>query len=79
MSIFNVITGQLIIVAIFGGTVSMTFIDTDQYQNCFLIGTLISVVFVSAMVGLIQASQAALAAFFPPLYMGMHMQVDEIT
>jgi len=52
----------------------MTFIDTDQYQNGFLIGTLVSVVFISAMVGLVQGSQAALAALFPPLYMGTFMQ-----
>ena len=53
----------------------MTFIDTDQYQNGFLIGTLVSVVFISAMVGLVQGSQAALAALFPPIYMGTFMQV----
>ena len=68
-------TGQLIIIAIFAGTDAMTFVDTDQYQNSFLIGTLVSVVFISAMVGLVQGSQAALAALFPPIYMGTFMQV----
>ena len=67
--------GQLIIIAIFAGTDAMTFIDTDQYQNGFLVGTLVSVVFISAMVGLVQGSQAALAALFPPIYMGTFMQV----
>ena len=67
--------GQLIIIAIFAGTDAMTFIDTDHYQNGFLIGTLVSVVFISAMVGLVRGSQAALAALFPPIYMGTFMQV----
>ena len=53
----------------------MTFIDTDRYQNGFLIGTLASVVSMSAMIGLIQGSQVALAALFPPIYMGTYMQV----
>ena len=53
----------------------MTFVNTDRYQNGFLIGTLASVVLMSAMVGLIQGSQVALAALFPPIYMGTYMQV----
>merc|ERR1711962_184064 len=70
----RLIIGQLIVIAIFAGTDAMTFVDTDQYQNGFLIGTLVSVVFISAMVGLVQGSQAALAALFPPIYMGTFMQ-----
>ena len=69
------IAGQLIVIAIFAGTDAMTFVDTDEYQNGFLIGTLVSVVFMSALVGLVQGSQAALAALFPPVYMGTFMQV----
>jgi len=70
----RLVIGQIIIIAIFAGTDAMTWVDTDEYQFDFLILTLISVVFISSMVGLVQGSQAALAALFPPKYMGLFMQ-----
>jgi len=66
--------GQIVIIVLFAATDAMTFVDTDANQQGFLIGTLVSVVFISAMVGMVQGGLAAMAAVFPPKYMGTMMQ-----
>ena len=70
----RLIIGQLAIIVIFAITDAMTFVNTDALQMEFLIGTLTSVVVISSMVGLVQGGLAALAAYFPPKYMGIMMQ-----
>lgn len=72
-------SGHLLLIALLAGNDVMTFINTDQHQNAFLVGTLLSVACMAGMVGLVQGSQVALTAKMPSMYMGIYMQGQAVS
>jgi len=61
----------IFVILLFGVTCGMTKVDTDQWQDKFWIGTILSIVLININSAIFQGGLLGLAGKFPPQYMGI--------
>jgi len=67
----RLLVSLIFVILLFGLTCGMTKLDTDQWQDNFWTGTIISIVLININSAIFQGGLLGLAGKFPPQYMGI--------